>query len=70
MSAPREDFVNKRRVGVATFLVLFGLMPLFNSFSNPRLQNLHGVDRLQLIAVGLCFGVAFGLLVGGRAASK
>lgn len=62
--------MNKRRVGVATFLVLLGLMPLFNNFSNPRLQNLHVPDRLQLIAAGLCFGVAFGLLVGAGQRAK
>lgn len=62
--------MNKRRIGVVAFLFLFGLIPLFNSFSNPRFQNLHGADRLQLIAVGLCFGVAFGLLVGAARSSS
>ena len=58
--------MNKRRLGVALFLVLLGLMPLMNSISNPRLQGLHGADFLRLIAVGFCFGTAFGMLVGFR----
>jgi hypothetical protein len=51
---------------VAVFLFLLGTFPLMNSLSNPRTQALHGSDRLQLIAVGFCFGVGFGALVGGR----
>ena len=58
--------MSKRRLAVAVFLFLFGTFPLMNSFNNPRLSGMHGADRLQLIAVGLCFGVGFGLLVGGR----
>jgi hypothetical protein len=58
--------MSKRRLAVAVFLFLFGTFPLMNSFDNPRLSGIHGADRLQLIAVGLCFGVGFGLLVGGR----
>jgi len=58
--------MSKRRVAVAVFLFLFGTFPLMNSFNNPRLSVIHGADRLQLIAVGLCFGVGFGLLMGGR----
>jgi len=39
---------------------------LMKSLDNPRMRMTHGADRLQLIAVGFCFGVGFGLLVGGR----
>jgi hypothetical protein len=56
----------KRRIFVCLVLFLLGLMPLLNSLGNPRTQALHGSDRLQLIAVGICFGVGFGVLVGGR----
>ena len=56
----------KQRVLVCLVLFLLGLMPLLNSLSNPRTQALHGSDRLQLIAAGICFGVGFGVLVGGR----
>ena len=58
--------MNKRRLGVAVFLVLFGLIPLMNSFSNPRISGMRMVDRLQLISSGMCLGVGFGILVGGR----
>jgi hypothetical protein len=58
--------MSKRRLAVAVFLFLFGTFPLMKSLDNPRLSGIHGSDRLQLIAVGLCFGVGFGLLVGGR----
>jgi hypothetical protein len=58
--------MGKRRVILVLFLLLFGLMPLLNSLSNPRLQGLHGADVLQLIAMGLCFGFGFGVLLGGR----
>jgi len=56
----------KRRIFVCLVLFLLGSMPLLKSFDNPRTQALHGSDRLQLIAVGICFGVGFGVLVGGR----
>jgi hypothetical protein len=58
--------MSKRRLAVAVFLFLFGTFPLMNSLSNPRLDGMHGSDRLQLIACGFCFGVGFGVLVGGR----
>jgi hypothetical protein len=48
------------------FLVLFGMIPLMNSFSNPRISGMRMVDRIQLISSGLCVGVGFGVLVGGR----
>jgi hypothetical protein len=58
--------MSKRRLAVAVFLFLLGIFPLVNSLSNPRTQALHGSERLQLIAVGICFGVGFGVLVGGQ----
>jgi hypothetical protein len=57
--------VHKRRILVFSFLMLFGLIALMNSIENPRLSPMHVVDRLQLIASGLCFGMACGVLVGG-----
>ena len=56
--------MGKRRVILSLFLLIFGLFPLLNSLSNPRLGGLHGSDFMQLIASGLCFG--FGVLFGGR----
>jgi hypothetical protein len=44
--------------------MLFGVLPLLNSLSNPRLAAAHGSDRLQLIAVGVCFGIGAFLLAG------
>jgi hypothetical protein len=63
---PEGGFVGKRRVIVSLFPFMLGLFPLFNSLSNPRLSGLHGSDVLQLIASGFCFGIGFGLLLGGR----
>ena len=57
--------MNKRKMIICLFLLLFGLFPLLNSLSNPRLKGLHGSDFVQLIAAGLCFGVGFGVMVGG-----
>jgi len=51
---------------VCLILILWGSFPLINSLINPRLQSIHGSDRVQLIAVGLCFGVGFGVLMGGK----
>jgi len=58
--------VGKRRMILTLFLLMFGLAPLLNSLSNPRLVGLHGADFMQLIASGLCFGFGFGVLFGGR----
>jgi hypothetical protein len=58
--------VGKRRVILSVFLLMFGLFPLLNSLSNPRLGGLHGSDFMQLNASGLCFGFGFGVLFGGR----
>jgi hypothetical protein len=58
--------MNKRKSNRITgvFVILFGVMPLLNSLSNPRLAAAHGSDRLQLIAVGMCFGIGAFLLAG------
>ena len=60
------DAMNKRKSSRITgvFVILFGFMPLLNSLSNPRLASAHGSDRLQVIAVGLCFGIGACLLAG------
>ncbi len=58
--------MSKRRVTLSVSLLMFGLPPLLNSLSNPRLGGLHGSDFMQLIASGLFFGVGFGVLFGGR----
>ena len=58
--------MSKQRMIVCLILILWGSFPLINSLINPRLQSIHGSDRVQLIAVGLCFGVGFGVLMGGK----
>lgn len=62
----REVDRMKSRWAVCAFLVLFGVLVLLNSLDNPSLSGLHGADRLKLIASGLCLGVGFGVLLGGR----
>jgi hypothetical protein len=54
---------NKRQLAPFWVTLLFGLMSFFNVLSNPRLATLHGSDVLQLIATGMCFGVALATLV-------
>jgi hypothetical protein len=61
-----EGSVNKRRLGVGVFLVLFGMIPLINSFSNPRISGMRMVDKIQLLSSGGCLGVGIGILIGGR----
>ncbi len=58
--------MNKRKPSRinGVFVILLGVLPLLNSLSNPRLAAAHGADRLQLIAVGVCFGIGAFLLAG------
>jgi hypothetical protein len=58
--------MNKRKSSriAGVFVILFGVMALLNSLSNPRLAAAHGSDRLKLIAVGVCFGIGAVLLAG------
>jgi hypothetical protein len=58
--------MNKRKSSriAGVFVILFGVMALLNSLSNPRLAAAHGSDLLKLIAVGVCFGVGALLLAG------
>ena len=44
--------------------LLAGLMAFFDIAGKPRFANFHGSDVVQLIAAGLCFGVALAKLVG------
>ena len=58
--------MNKRKSSRITGIVviLFGVLSLLNSLSNPRLAAAHGSDLLKLIAVGACFGIGALLLAG------
>jgi hypothetical protein len=56
--------VSKRRMALCAFLLLSGALVVLNSLSNPRLNSIHGSDRLQLIAAGLLIGTGIGFLLG------
>jgi hypothetical protein len=43
--------------------VFMGSLPLFHVTQQPRFQLFHNVDVLQLLASGMCFGVALSALV-------
>jgi len=43
--------------------LLFGLMSLASVVSRPRMAAVHGSDIVQLIASGMCFGVALTTLI-------
>ena len=45
------------------FVAMLGVLPLLNALENPRFAAARGPDFLQLIAVGFCFGVSFGMLM-------
>ena len=62
----QRGFVGKRRLTLFLFLLMFGILALLIGLRNSRLEALHGSDILQLVASGICFGLAFGLLLGGR----
>jgi hypothetical protein len=66
----RASIMEKWRVFVALSVLMMGFAPLINSLDNPRLAGLHGTDvGQQLEAIGFCFGLAFGVLLGARKAS-
>jgi hypothetical protein len=57
--------MGKKSVLVSLFAFLFGIAPLLNRLSNPRLEGLHGSNFVQLIACGLLFGLGLGFMLGG-----
>lgn len=42
---------------------MIGCIGISNSARNPRFESFHNVDILQLLASGMCFGVALTTLV-------
>jgi hypothetical protein len=58
--------MNKAKVTAPLVVAIIGVAVAVNALSNPRLATLHGPDILKLIAIGWCFGIAFGLLVADR----
>ena len=50
---------NRRRRLAAIFVPAFvGLIGLLSLTNRPRFQTYHSVDVLQLLASGMCFGIA------------
>ena len=45
-------------------LALLGVMKLLNDLGKPRVEALHGVDILGLVASGMLLGIGFVGLVG------
>ena len=45
-------------------LMLLGVMKLLNDLGKPRVEALHGVDVLGLVASGMLLGVGFFGLMG------
>ena len=43
--------------------LLFGLLSLFKMVGKPSFAAIRGVDVVQLIGTGMCFGVALATLV-------
>ena len=55
---------NRRQVVSGVFVVVaVGLIGLYNVASKPRFETFHALDVVQLIATGMCFGAALGMLV-------
>lgn len=53
----------KRALGVSVFvLVVIGSIGFLNLSRQPRFQAFHTVDVIQLLATGVCYGVALALL--------
>jgi len=49
----------RRRRFAAIFVpALVGLIGLFSLIGRPRFQTYHTVDVIQLLASGMCFGIA------------
>lgn len=56
-----------KAVNSVTLFLLVGAVPLVvNLIGDPRVAALRGPDILRLIALGLLFGVAFGVQSGAR----
>ena len=53
----------RRKLFPFWFPLLLGLMGIARILGNPRLAAIRTVDLVQLIAIGICFGVALATLV-------
>jgi len=52
----------RRRIVV---VAVVGIIGLFNVLRLPRFETYHTVDVLQLVASGMCFGVALATMFRG-----
>ena len=57
------------RMGTAFIAFLIGLVGLATMISSHRLEHIRAVDTVQLIASGMCFGIAIAVAVRSRKAS-
>jgi hypothetical protein len=48
----------RSRVPSAFVPLIVGLIGLFNVVRQPRFEAIHTVDFVQMVASGMCFGVA------------
>lgn len=56
--------VRDKRAVVAIFVpVVIGMIGFFNLTRRPRFELFHTVDVLQLLATGMCFGIALAALL-------
>jgi len=49
-------------IWVPLFLICFGAFGLFNLMRSPRFEVYRTADILELIGIGMCFGVAMVLI--------
>ena len=54
---------NRRTLVPFWVTLLFGLMSFLNIVGNPRFATFRTTDVVQLIGIGMCFGVALATLV-------
>ena len=53
---------SRRQMAPLWVPLLFGLLSFFNMVGKPSFATIRGVDVVQLIATGMCFGVALATL--------
>jgi len=58
-----------RTVRTAVFAILIAMIGFINVSRNARFDSFHAVDVLQLIACGMCLGVALATVIAARRAA-
>jgi hypothetical protein len=53
----------RRKLIPFVMFLLFGLLAIFDIARKPRFATFHGSDVVQLIAAGICIGVALVKLI-------